>query len=117
MALHRLQVLSTPPSLAHQSDLALNLQVKNQSNGNLVTLRPPLQSGANGAANRYSVSGMVGLGSPAQGGRGPILPVSPYSPRVTNVADNSWVREVPRTLPPLLRGAACSDCTPESLAN
>ncbi|KAL2128643.1 hypothetical protein VTI74DRAFT_8903 [Chaetomium olivicolor] len=33
---------------------------------------------------------MVGLGSPVPGGRGPSLPVSQYSPRISNVADSSW---------------------------
>lgn len=35
-----------------------------------------------------SVSGMTGLGSPAQNSS---LPSSPYAPRITNVSDGSWV--------------------------
>lgn len=34
---------------------------------------------------------MTGLGVPVQGGRGPSLPVSQFSPQITNVSDNSWV--------------------------
>ncbi|KAL1862983.1 hypothetical protein VTK73DRAFT_6514 [Phialemonium thermophilum] len=84
----------TPPSIAHQSDPALHLQVKDSSDVPPVPARPALQSSINGSpTNRYSVSGMTGLGSPVQNGRGPALPVSPYSPRVLNVSDNSWVSQ------------------------
>ncbi|KAK3346268.1 putative peptidase family-domain-containing protein [Lasiosphaeria hispida] len=83
----------TPPSIGQQSDPALNLQLKDQlpPSPAAATARPPLQTTANGATNRYSVSGMAGLGSPVQAGRGPSLPVSQFSPRITNVPDNSWV--------------------------
>ncbi|KAK3941195.1 putative peptidase family-domain-containing protein [Diplogelasinospora grovesii] len=83
----------TPPSIAQQSDPALNLQLKDQlqSPPPVPNTRPPLQSQINGTANRLSVSGMAGLGSPVQSGRGPSLPVSQYSPRITSVPDNSWV--------------------------
>ena len=81
----------TPPSITHQSDPALNLQLKDPLDVSAVLTRPPLQSVTNGTTNRYSVSGMTGLGSPIQAGRGPALPVSAYSPRITNVSDNSWV--------------------------
>ncbi|KAK3320015.1 putative peptidase family-domain-containing protein [Cercophora scortea] len=80
----------TPPSIQHESDLALNLQLKDQAPP-LPFLRPPLQPYPNGASNRHSVSGMAGLGSPVQGGRVQSLPVSQYSPRISNVPDNSWV--------------------------
>ncbi|KAK3313912.1 putative peptidase family-domain-containing protein [Apodospora peruviana] len=85
----------TPPSIT-QSDLDLNLQVKEKDQAPSPPLalasaqtRPPLQSSSN--SNRYSVSGMTGLGSPASSGKGPALPVSQYSPRITNVVENSWV--------------------------
>lgn len=83
----------TPPSLGQQSDPALHLQVKDQVQPipPVPPARPPLPSNPNGAANRYSVSGMAGLGSPTQSGRGSALPVSQFSPRITNVPDNSWV--------------------------
>jgi len=79
----------TPPSiLAHQSDTALNLQLKDASGPFPPHVRPLLQPVAN---KRYSVSGMTGLGSPAMGSRVPSLPVSQYSPRVSNINDNCWV--------------------------
>ncbi|KAK3376001.1 putative peptidase family-domain-containing protein [Lasiosphaeria ovina] len=86
----------TPPSIGQQSDPALNLQLKDQllSPNSIPLSRPPPQPYPNAATNRYSVSGMAGLGSPvpaAQGGRVPSLPVSQYSPRVTNLSENSWV--------------------------
>ncbi len=82
----------TPPSIGQQSDPALNLQLKDQPSPPLSShTRPPLQSQTNGATNRYSVSGMAGLGSPVQNGRGLSLPVSPYSPQITNVPESSWV--------------------------
>ncbi|KAK1753485.1 putative peptidase family-domain-containing protein [Echria macrotheca] len=86
----------TPPSIGEQSDLALNLHVKDplpqpvQASPTPI-LRPPLPGNPNSATNRYSVSGMAGLGSPVQSGRGPSLPTSQYSPRITNVPDSSWV--------------------------
>lgn len=85
----------TPPSIGQQSDPALHLQVKDQPPP-VPQTRPQLASNPNGA-NRYSVSGMAGLGSPVQSGRGPALPVSQYSPRITNVPDNSWVSYTQRT--------------------
>lgn len=84
----------TPPSIAAQSDPALNLQLKDQQQQSppaTAIPRPNPHPYPNGATNRYSVSGMVGLGSPVPGGKGPSLPVSQYSPQITNVADNSWV--------------------------
>ena len=88
----------TPPSIGAQSDPALNL-LKDQLHPPLPTAIPRPQTQphpySNGASNRYSVSGMVGLGSPVPGGRGPSLPVSQYSPRITNVADSSWVSGAP----------------------
>ncbi|KAB5518758.1 putative peptidase family-domain-containing protein [Coniochaeta sp. 2T2.1] len=88
----------TPPSIPNQSDLSLHLQVKgDQPDGALspppipLQSRPQLSSSGSGAGNRQSVSGMTGLGSPVLGGRGPQLPVSPFSPRIMNIADNAWV--------------------------
>ncbi|KAH6844860.1 putative peptidase family-domain-containing protein [Chaetomium sp. MPI-CAGE-AT-0009] len=83
----------TPPSIGAQSDPALNLQLKDQPLPPPATVLPRPQSHLylNGGSNRNSVSGMIGLGSPVPGGRGPSLPVSQYSPQITNVADGSWV--------------------------
>src|SRR3569833_980705 len=90
----------TPPSLAHQSDTALNLQLK----GSPGAVRPPLQPNANGnPSKRYSVPGMAGLGSPMAGGRSSSFPVSQYSPRITNINDNSWVGGLSYSHPPTLK--------------
>lgn len=83
----------TPPSIAQQSDPALHLQLKDEA----PIPRPQLHPYPNGGSNRYSVSGMVGLGSPVPCGKGPSLPVSQYSPRITNVPDNSWVGGAPNS--------------------
>ncbi|KAK0610463.1 putative peptidase family-domain-containing protein [Bombardia bombarda] len=81
----------TPPSISGQSDSALNLPLKDQFlSPNAVPSRPPPQTAASGGSNRQSVSGMAGLGSPVLVGRGLSLPVSQYSPQITNVPDNSW---------------------------
>lgn len=82
----------TPASLAAQSDPALNLQVKGQTTPPpppVPQTRPALQVPSN---KRYSVSGMTGLGSPVINGQNKSFAVSHYAPRITNVADNSWVR-------------------------
>lgn len=83
----------TPPSIAHQSDPALNLQIKHpsssQKNGLPPVPRRILAPGLN--TNRRSVSGMSGYGSPPMNGR-QSMPLSPYAPRVHNVSDNAWVR-------------------------
>lgn len=85
----------TPPSIDHQSDPALHLQVKDQQqlqrrqsqmSQSQSQLRPPLSSNS----NRNSVSGMSGLGAPSINGR-QTLPVSPYAPRVINITENAWV--------------------------
>ncbi|KAK6608967.1 zinc metalloproteinase [Botrytis cinerea] len=39
-------------------------------------------------SNRHSVSGMSGVGSPSSKSA---LPVSPYSPRILSITDNTWV--------------------------
>lgn len=93
----------TPPSIPNQSDLNLSIQVKDQLEPPhappAISLhsRPQLSLAASvSSGNRRSVSGMTGLGSPVMGGRGPSLPVSPYSPRLTNISDNAWVgQDVP----------------------
>lgn len=83
----------TPPSMAHQSDPALNLQVKDGNASGQYPApapnRPMMMPGGN--SSRYSVSGMSGLGSPAPNGR-TNLPVSQYAPRVQNIVENAWVR-------------------------
>ncbi|GJC77773.1 putative zinc metalloproteinase YIL108W [Colletotrichum liriopes] len=76
---------STPPSIAQASDPALDLQLKGS---NHPQARPPLQSVPN--SHRQSVSGMAGLGSPVVNGRS-TLPVSPYAPRIANIAENAWL--------------------------
>lgn len=93
---------SASPSVAGLSDVALNHQLSKEKlnefhNGTppvppLPQLRPPLRTATNGS-NRYSVSGMTGLGSPAPGGRGPQpqLPVSPYAPQIDNIRHGAWV--------------------------
>jgi hypothetical protein len=91
---------ATPSSIAHQSDPALNLQVNKdtnpahqngQPNGQPnVQTRPPLAPTPN--TNRYSSSGMSGLGAPSVHGRQG-LPTSPYAPRIHNVSENAWVRQ------------------------
>ena len=48
--------------------------------------RPPLSTSA---SNRYSVSGMSGLGS----ANGLNLPVSQYAPKVLNITDGAWVNQ------------------------
>lgn len=84
----------TPASIAHQSDPALNLQVKDsngsaqQQNGN-GQARPPLAPVP--GSNRHSVSGMSGLGAPASHGR-QSLPVSQYAPRIQNAHEGIFVR-------------------------
>ncbi|CAM1503686.1 Fc.00g012770.m01.CDS01 [Cosmosporella sp. VM-42] len=103
----------TPPSIAHQSDPALDQQLKDhnvipqglqrqhsqqqlyspqrplsQSQHQLspqISPRPPLSS----SSNRYSVSGMSGLGAPSIHGR-QNLPVSKYAPRISNLSHGDW---------------------------
>lgn len=83
---------ATPASIQHQSDPALNLQIKDP-NASQTTLngpelrRPPVAPNS----NRHSVSGMSGLGAPSIHGR-PNLPVSQYAPRVHNAHDGIFVR-------------------------
>lgn len=102
----------TPPSIAQSSDPALDLQLKDRNGSNTrlqrqpshqqihsqsptqsqslpqlnSQARPPLSS----SSNRYSVSGMSGLGAPSIYGR-QNLPVSQYSPRISNITENAWV--------------------------
>ncbi|EFW99993.1 zinc metalloproteinase [Grosmannia clavigera kw1407] len=96
----------TPPSIAQQSDPALHLQTRGRSSPPPpVPRRPPLTSsgtstsmstaaGGNFSTKRYSVSGMAGLGAPLVNGSNSrllSLPISPYSPRIDSIQDNSWV--------------------------
>lgn len=83
---------STPPSIRAQSDLALNLQSQDQPQPQPAAISRP-NPRPNGGSNRYSVSGMVGLGSPGPDGKGPVLPVSVFSPRITNVSEGQWVSD------------------------
>ncbi|KAK3950219.1 putative peptidase family-domain-containing protein [Pseudoneurospora amorphoporcata] len=83
-------------SSSHQSDPALNVHVNNNQSTSptppaTAPSRPAPHPYPIGNQNRYSVSGMTGLGSPMPNGRGPNLPVSQYSPRITSIQDNSWV--------------------------
>ncbi|KAI6088264.1 putative peptidase family-domain-containing protein [Hypoxylon rubiginosum] len=80
----------TPPSLTTQSDPALNAQLKDQAQAPppVPANRPPPQPNP----NRYSVSGMTGLGSPLLTGKSS-LPVSQYAPRIANITDNTWVSQ------------------------
>ncbi|KAI1498432.1 putative peptidase family-domain-containing protein [Biscogniauxia marginata] len=81
----------TPPSIGTQSDPALTTtQSRDQSQVPPVPARPAVQPQAN--TNRYSVSGMAGLGSPSLNGKSS-LPVSQYAPRITNVGENAWVSQ------------------------
>lgn len=79
----------TPPSAGARSDPSLNLQVKDQQAPPVppVPNRPSLSGSP---TNRYSTSGMAGLGSPSIKGRNS-LPTSQYAPRITNIAENAWV--------------------------
>ncbi|KEY64388.1 hypothetical protein S7711_06417 [Stachybotrys chartarum IBT 7711] len=87
----------TPPSIAHQSDPALNLQLKhaNASTDRVQRRqsRPPLatatNSNSNSSSSRYSVSGMSGVGTSSSGRT--TVPSSPYAPRIQNVSENAWV--------------------------
>ncbi|KAI1207413.1 putative peptidase family-domain-containing protein [Annulohypoxylon truncatum] len=80
----------TPPSITANSDPALNAQLKDQPQPPPIPAnRPPPQPNSN---NRYSVSGMAGLGSPALNGKSS-LPVSQYAPRITNLGENTWVSQ------------------------
>ncbi|KAL0939448.1 zinc metalloproteinase [Colletotrichum truncatum] len=76
---------STPPSICHTSDPALDISEKDLSQP---PARPQLQPVNN--AHRHSVSGMTGLGSPVVNGKSN-LPISQYAPRIANVAENAWV--------------------------
>jgi hypothetical protein len=81
----------TPPSIAQQSDPALNLQVKEPQVPPIPPQhrqqRPALSSGT--SSKRNSVSGMSSPGSPSA--RSSIL-VSQYAPKISNVQENAWVR-------------------------
>ncbi|KJZ72398.1 hypothetical protein HIM_08201 [Hirsutella minnesotensis 3608] len=87
----------TPPSLVHQSDPALDVQVKNglaDVHRDDQQRQPPQPArhmlNSRSKPSRQSVSGMSGLGAPSVDGKGS-LPLSRYAPRVRNVSENSWV--------------------------
>jgi hypothetical protein len=52
---------------------------------------PQNRPALNNTNKRYSVSGMTGLGSPTVNGKNKSLAVSHYSPRITNITENTWV--------------------------
>ncbi|ESZ90655.1 hypothetical protein SBOR_8955 [Sclerotinia borealis F-4128] len=68
---------TTPPAMP-------NSQSSSNLNGTAVT-RPTVSTTG---SNRHSVSGMSGIGSPSSKSA---LPVSPYSPRILSISDNTWV--------------------------
>ncbi|OAA73656.1 Mannose-binding lectin [Cordyceps fumosorosea ARSEF 2679] len=83
----------TPPSISHNSDPALNLQLKDNGEPLTQTSSRPTLPGNGSNASRYStqsVPGMSGLGSVALGGKSNI-PLSKYAPRIHNINENSWV--------------------------
>lgn len=93
---------SMTPSVAGHSDTALNHQLSKERLRSesstppvppIPQLRPPAPRSIASGSNRYSVSGMTGLGSPPIGGRGPQpqLPVSPYAPQFENIRQGAWV--------------------------
>ncbi|KAG6153949.1 hypothetical protein E4U37_002475 [Claviceps purpurea] len=90
----------TPPSVGHQSDPALDFQIK--SSGSLRKIpkrtvsqsRPALSSVCSNSSNsRTSVSGMSGLGAPPVGGRDTVS-LSQYAPRY--IRPSLTARVVPR---------------------
>jgi len=68
---------TTPPAMT-------NSQSSSNLNGMGAT-RPIVSTTG---SNRHSVSGMSGVGSPSSKSA---LPVSPYSPRILSITDNTWV--------------------------
>ncbi|KAL1844092.1 hypothetical protein VTJ49DRAFT_4944 [Mycothermus thermophilus] len=87
----------TPPSMESPSDPVL--EVKDQppisaSPEASLAVPPPVpprpHPPSNGASNRHSIASIAGVGSSSPGGK-PSPPLSMFSPRITNVADGSWV--------------------------
>ena len=74
---------TTPPALTN-SNSASNLQTL----ANLPPPPPARPTISTSSSNRYSVSGMSGLGSPSQKSS---LPTSPYAPRILSISENTWV--------------------------
>ncbi|KAL3426185.1 zinc metalloproteinase [Phlyctema vagabunda] len=72
---------NTPPTLT-TSNSSSNLQVLGEKLG-----RPTVSTAA---SNRYSVSGMAGLGFPSPNSK-TTLPTSLYAPRIVSISDNTWV--------------------------
>ncbi|CAL3971726.1 hypothetical protein PZA11_005026 [Diplocarpon coronariae] len=79
----------TPPLI--NSNSASNLAALGTATPLPFAQRPTVHTSS---SNRYSavgsVSGMAGLGSPAPNSS---LPASPYAPRVTSIADKTWVSQ------------------------
>ncbi|KAG6286078.1 hypothetical protein E4U09_006916 [Claviceps aff. purpurea] len=87
----------TPPSVGHQSDPALDFQIKSSGSLRKIPKRTVSQSRtalssvcSNSSNSRTSVSGMSGLGAPPVSGRDTVS-LSQYAPRVHNILENSWV--------------------------
>ena len=74
---------TTPPALTNSTS---NLHIFSSNGVPPIPERPTVLTSR---SNRYSVSGMSGLGSPSQKSS---LPTSPYAPRITSIAENTWVR-------------------------
>ncbi|KAM3521394.1 hypothetical protein MY4038_009054 [Beauveria bassiana] len=82
----------TPPSIAQNSDPALDLQLKDTGEQLTQTSSRPTLPANGSNACRYStqsVPGPSGLGSPALSGK-PNIPLSKYAPRIHNINENSW---------------------------
>lgn len=75
---------TTPPALT-DSISASNLQAL-IGPPTIPNNRPTISASS---SNRYSVSGMSGLGSPSQSKSS--LPTSQYAPRILSIADSAWV--------------------------
>ncbi|KAF7874393.1 uncharacterized protein EAF02_008370 [Botrytis sinoallii] len=68
---------TTPPTMTNS-----------QSSSNLNGMGATRPTVSTTGSNRHSVSGMSGVGSPSSKSA---LPVSPYSPRILSITDNTWV--------------------------
>jgi hypothetical protein len=78
---------NTPPTLTTSSS-SPNLQNLANHPPSLPPARPTISTSS---SNRYSVSGMSGLGSPSQKSS---IPPSPYAPRILSISDNTWVSQL-----------------------
>lgn len=78
---------TTPPAPLTSPSSTTNLQTLSNGNGQhpVSPNRPTITT-----SNRYSVSGMSGLGSP---NGSTTIPVSPYAPRILSIESGSWVQQ------------------------